>query len=84
MVDERVEAGTVELHADRRQHLVRAFGEGAQNGRSAVIGVSERRLDEARELLAIGLEALLCSHGRSPAHRSRAPIPSLSRRDHAV
>ena len=77
VVDDRVEARAVERHPHRPQHLVRAFSEGAQDSMRAVIGVSERRLDEARELRPIGLQTALRRHCGAPAIRSRALAPFM-------
>jgi hypothetical protein len=79
VIDERVEARAIERHPHRSQHLARALGEGAQDCRRTVVGVPERRFDEAHELRSVGLQTGLCSHGRSPARRNRTPIPSMSR-----
>jgi hypothetical protein len=62
MFDDGVEAGAIERHPHRPQHLVRALGERAQDRMRAVIGVPERRVDEACELRVIGLQTDLRSH----------------------
>ena len=77
VVDDRVEAATVERYAYRSQHLVRALGEGAQDRRRAVVGVSEGRIDEARELRTIGLEAAAGGHWCSASLIALIKCPNL-------
>ena len=73
VIDERVEACTVERHAHRAEHLARALGEGAQRCMRAIIGVPKRRVDEARELRPIRLQADLPRHGRRLAKVPAGP-----------
>jgi hypothetical protein len=77
VLDDGVEARPVERHPHRTQHLIRAFGEGAQDRIRTVIGIFERRIDEARELRPIGLQTDLCRHGRSLANSGRALAPFM-------
>jgi hypothetical protein len=84
MFDDGIKACAVERYSHRTQHLVRALGEGAQHRIRTIIGIPERRVDEARELFSIRLQTGFRRHGAAIAFRGRALAPFMEQNGRVI